>query len=281
MTSWNPLDLIPPTDLVAARLELHHAAQLVAIGIGRSFLPERSDDSHTNLFWCDGAWWSREIPGSNGLRAGLRPAELDLLLGDERLSLVGKTRQQGLSWLRRGLDEQGLVGERAELDIHYDLPDHPVAEGAAFRGDLEPGRQQLAAWYAAADGVLREMATTYGSSEVVTWPHHFDIATLLTLDAPEETEEKPDEESQRSIGMGLSPGDGNFAQPYFSVTPWPVPEQDPVELPHGFWTRENFFGAILTGEDLLAAGGEPKAQVEHFLKTAIDGGLASLGAQPG
>lgn len=270
MTSWKELDLAPPSDLLDARLELHHAAQLVAIGIGRSLVPSRPDDSHTTLSWDHDAWWGEEIPDSHGLRAGLRPVGLDLLLGDERLSLIGKTRRQGLDWLRQRLDERGLDGESAILDIHYDLPDHPVADGATFRDDLTPGLEQLTAWYDAAHGALEEIAKRYGGSPVVTWPHHFDIATLLVLDPG------ADEETARSIGVGLSPGDGNFDQPYFYVTPWPVPEQDPAELPVGFWTRDNFFGAILTGEDLLAEGGDLEAAARLYLETAIEGGLASL-----
>jgi hypothetical protein len=37
-----------------ARLQLHHAAQLVA-AMGISYLPHADDDSHTNLGWIDGS----------------------------------------------------------------------------------------------------------------------------------------------------------------------------------------------------------------------------------
>ena len=279
LNPWKRLDRISPTALLDARLELHHAAQLVAIGIGRSLVPSRSDDGHTTLTWRGATWWSEAIPGGEALRAGLRPEGLELVLGDERLGLIGKTRQQGLDWLRGQLGALGLDGDAAALDIHYDLPDHPVAGGACFRAELGPGFEQLAAWYGAADGLLREMATQYGGSPVVTWPHHFDSATLLTLDPTEAGDKESGEEAGRSIGIGLSPGDGNFAQPYFYVTPWPVPAEDPAELPLGFWTREKFFGAILTGEDLLAAGGDPEDGARRYLETAISGGLRSLGAR--
>ena len=55
-----------------------------------------------------------------------------------------------------------------------------------------------------------------------TWPHHYDSATLILLD-PAETGE-----DARSINVGMSPGDGSYAEPYWYVTPWPPPPEKTI-----------------------------------------------------
>ena len=52
-------------------------------------------------------------------------------------------------------------------------------------------------------------------SPVRCWPHHFDIATLLTI-APGQT-----------IGVGLEPGDGYYDEPYWYVNQYPAPSATP------------------------------------------------------
>ena len=47
---WRPVGTISPDALVDARLQLHHAAQLVA-AVGATLLPPRPDDGHPNLGW--------------------------------------------------------------------------------------------------------------------------------------------------------------------------------------------------------------------------------------
>ena len=78
MSEWKRLGRIAPEELGAARLELHHAVQVPAIGVGRHVVPQRDDDTNTGLAWEPGenAWLGEEVPGSGGVRAGLRPADL-------------------------------------------------------------------------------------------------------------------------------------------------------------------------------------------------------------
>lgn len=275
MSQWTPVGSLPPESLLEPRLELHHAAQLPGIGIARSLLPERDDDSHTALHWhATRQWVTDTIPGTDGLRAGLRPAELTLTLGRNgedlhTLELAGKTRQQGLDWLRETLRGLGAKANSVRLDFHYDMPPHAVEDGAAFRGALAPGFQEFAAWFGNAALLVDEIAAEHAdASPVLTWPHHFDLATLLNEGTTEGGEE-------RSIGVGLSPGDGNYAEPYFYVTPSPVDEDaQRADLPWGHWRTEGFFGAILTASELLTSG-RREHQEDHarrFLREAITAG---------
>lgn len=275
--SWIPLT-VPPKSLTEARLELHHAVQLVAIGVAKPLLPARDDDSHTTLVWRSGSGWvSHQLPGTGGLRAGLRPADLTLTVGrgDEparTCALAGRTREEGLDWLRGILAEEGVATRLGDLDFHYDMPDHPVARGQAFDGDLGAGHRELTAWYSNAEMLVSEVARDHeGSSAVLTWPHHFDLATLLSFGASNEG-------NNRTVGVGLSPGDGHYPEPYVYVTPWPFladrarPAVDP-----GGWRTEDFFGATLTATQLLAGeSSDQEDRARRFLAAAVAGSIELL-----
>ena len=72
-------------------------------------------------------------------------------------------------------------------------------------------------------------------SEARIWPHHFDIGALITLSA----------DGQQSIGLGMTPGDTHFDQPYFYCSPYPAPEAGttlPI-LAAGKWTTDGFASA--------------------------------------
>ncbi|MEM6792564.1 MAG: hypothetical protein AAF725_01160 [Acidobacteriota bacterium] len=281
MGSWQNIGRISPRQLAPARLEIHHAAQLVAIAFARPLLPAQDDDRHTALTWLDipGLWVSGKVPGSGGLRAGLRPAELVLTLGGKddpagaQLELEGRGLEEALAWLRERLVEHELEAERAQLDPHYELPDHPLASrGAAFSHELAAERAELAAYFGATAVLLAELTReNAGASPILTWPHHLDIATLIP--AGESADGRP-----QSLGVGLSPGDGSYDEPYLYVSPWPFPEAaDPAPLAVGRWHREGFHSAVLTATELLD-GEDAESRARDFLAEALGAGRRILEA---
>jgi hypothetical protein len=174
------------------------------------------------------------------------------------LRLGGSTLDEALGWLVTMLDNGARFARPS-----YEMPAHAVASGGVFGSDGRAARLELARWYATAAATLhRIVAATPGASPVRCWPHHFDIATLLR---------GPREGS--TLGVGLSPGDGSYALPYWYVTPWPYP--DPRALPPlasgGHWHRAGWFGAVLTGDAALAPA-TPAARAQallDFLEAAV------------
>jgi hypothetical protein len=70
------------------------------------------------------------------------------------------------------------------------------------------------------------------------WPHHYDIATLFALD-------DGDPETARSVGIGLSPGDSAYAEPYLYCNPWPVPDGALPTAPGPLrWHTEGFTSLV-------------------------------------
>ena len=103
------------------------------------------------------------------------------------------------------------------------------------------------------------------------WPHHFDIGTYVQLQAG-------DSETAKGIGIGMSPGDESYDQPYFYINPWP--HMDPSGLPKppapGHWHTEGFVGAIATGEEILTLEDVSRG-LHNFVKRAFDIGRQQIG----
>jgi hypothetical protein len=152
----------------------------------------------------------------------------------------------------------------AFLSYPDDFPDHPLAHGAQFEPGDEAGRKTLTAYFAVTRPLLQSIVTNQaGASPIHLWPHHFDMATLITLAGEGET--------AQTIGVGFSPGDGGYDQPYWYVTPWPYPDKAALpSLVVGTWHTEGWIGAILRADEV----GDPTSvttqqTLKTFLETAV------------
>lgn len=154
-----------------------------------------------------------------GLAAALRLSNLSILLLDSEhrvlrhLLLEGRQLSEAHAQLADAVSEQ--IGRPAELrPTSYELPSHPIERGETFRA-VTCELSGLSEWYARASGLLEEVrAQNLGASEVRLWPHHFDLATLISLGG------------EKTVGVGFSPGDASYAEPYWYVSPWPYPSRD-------------------------------------------------------
>jgi hypothetical protein len=156
-------------------------------------------------------------------------------------------------------------GERALVHPDYALPPHPLAEGGRF--EPAPGLEELARWFANADRVLRRLAAeTPGAGSVLCWPHHFDIASLIAVETDAAGE------AVVTVGVGLSPGDEFFPEPYWYVNHGP--ETQRTELPPlaaGEWVGGDWTGAVLHAARLVAApdAASQRTLLEAFLASAV------------
>jgi hypothetical protein len=173
--------------------------------------------------------------------------------------LGGRTLDQGFRWLKEAVRSMGASVDRLTSLRHYTIPDHPVAHGEPFHPD-DSATRELGGYYQGASLALSEVATARPeASEVRCWPHHFDLATLMTI--------RPG----RTVGAGLSPGDGSYAEPYYYVTPYPYPKVPLPALNVGRWHTEDWVGAVLPASHLVR-GGSAEAQrdlVQSFLGHSI------------
>lgn len=274
---WNPLGAVPSGQLADARIQLHWASQILSAAADALVVPQ-PDDSHSNLGWSGtlGALLGR--PNRTGHRVALRPADNSLLILDQDEAIIhtrrlnGETLKGTLFWLGELL---GALGGKPAVHLslrEYDMPHHGIKDGLAFGVSSSHGHE-LARWFANADMALKGvLAAESVTGEVRLWPHHFDIGALLVLDSS-----GGDAETAPSVGLGLSPGDTTYPEPYWYATAWPKPPADTVmaELSHGHWHTEGFTGAILTAEALLASE-DQYGTVDLYFRQAINACKALL-----
>jgi hypothetical protein len=279
MNSWQKVRNIDPQSLTETRIQLHYAIQFMA-AVGNFLIEPQPDYSHASLTWNSElkVFVSSLVTAERSFHVALEPISLTSLVLDAQgnqlaeFLLPQKTLNDGMNWLKQTIEPLGA--DLAKLNfVTYpdDFPDSPLARGATFNGSDEAKRQELTAYFANTNSILQAVsASTEGASSVHIWPHHFDIAILISL-----PNTKKDEAV--SIGVGMSPGDGSYDRPYWYVTPWPYP--DPTSLTQlasgGTWHTEGWIGAILTASQ-LSQGEEQQVQVEAFLDSAIEASLELL-----
>jgi hypothetical protein len=281
MNDWVRLGAVPPSDLEAARLDLHWSVQSVGM-VGKQLLEPAADHSHGSLEWLDEITALAGQPLADGSRVALQVASQELLVlsgaaeVSDRLELRSHTLKAAAAWVHDRLLERSEVARETRWEplAPVGLPDASVGRGAPF-GPAGAAHEELARWFGNGNRALRYLADREpGASPVRGWPHHFDLSTLISLDADEPPEEA------RSVGLGLSPGDGSITEPYLYVLPWPAPDAGSLPLLQGggSWVTDGWIGAALVGSDLVGLGGaaEQAAATVAFFESGLAGSKALL-----
>jgi len=265
--------------LAESRIQLHYAVQFIA-AVGAALAEPQLDSSHTTLSWnpekqlFEGVLIGTEHP----FRVALDPVNLILTVLDPvgaaiaQTPLHQKTLADGMTWLKSEIARQGADAEKVVFLAYPadDFPDHGIAHGAPFDHQDAESRQRLTTYYQDTQALLGAIVPQLeGSSPIYIWPHHFDMATLVSLPGKKDGE-------ATSIGIGFSPGDTSYTEPYWYVSPYPYP--DPAQLPplegNGFWHVNHWVGAVLTASQQSSID-----QLNSFLNSAINLSLQWLQAQ--
>ena len=266
-----------PARLRAARLQAHYALQWLARA-ARAFITATPDDSHTNLGWDEALKSFTTHPLRGGVRLGLRLADLTLLVIDasqtRSLPLDGRADSDARNWLGEQMAAFRLDPGALDAPSPYEMPADPIAGGGRYGGQGN-ALTEISAWFGNANislaSVQRQMTDRkLAASPVRCWPHHFDLATLTTLD-------KSGTEHGHSVNAGFSPGDHYYEEPYFYVSPYPYPDAATLpKLPSlGHWHTHEFTAAVAPASRIVAAG-NPQRDLDAFLRGATEACLAAL-----
>ncbi|HIK19099.1 MAG TPA: hypothetical protein IGS53_27975 [Leptolyngbyaceae cyanobacterium M33_DOE_097] len=287
MNVWQAIATPTPDTLIESRLQLHYAVQFIA-ATGAALAEALPDYSHTSLSWNPHlkAFVGPTIQGTNPFQVAIDPVAFALVVLNQQaeqvttLPLHGKSMGEGLTWLKQEVAKRGQ-DPSAIVFLDYppdDFPTHALAQGGLFEAGPEANRSELASYFHNTHALLQYVILAYEEvSEIHIWPHHFDIATLITLP-------KTQADQTLTIGVGLSPGDTSYHEPYWYVSPYPYPETTnlPAIAGDGFWHTQHWVGAVLpasclhSGEDAIAQ----QHQVEAFLESAIKASIALLKPEP-
>ena len=281
---WQALGQPPPSAIPGPRDQAHCALRIAA-SVAAVLVPPAPDWGHTTFQWDEAkrALVSVPIPGARPFVVAVRLESAAFQIYDGRGTLIMERPFNGLShadafgWFTQQAQQlHGAALPRRLEDAEEGLPP-PCQADTPIDASNTAAFAELARYYSNADRVLRAVqADQPNASPVRCWPHHSDIAMLITLDPGK------DAESARSIGVGMQPGDGSYADPYFYVTPWPYPEN--AELPTldggGAWHTEGWTGAVLVASTIVTDATAPAQgqRVEAFVASAVQGIKQLLGA---
>src|SRR3984893_6194908 len=266
--TWQPVRPEDAGKLTDCRLQLHYAAQFGAAA-GISFLEHRPDDSHTNLEWMPAlrGLCSRVIPAARrSFRIGARPSKLALMIVSEdnqpieEYKLHGRTITDATEWIRSQIKSLGVDPALYTLRRHYEIPTHSVVFGESFDASAPLLFEELSKWFANAATLLGSVVRrTRGASEIRCWPRHFDIGTLIRVT------------SNRSIGIGMEPGDDYYDEPYFYLTMTPQPTAFRAHSSslwgNGAWHTNEWVGPVHPASRLGGASAQER-QVREFIDSA-------------
>ncbi len=234
---------VSPRTLKPERLQLHYGARLLA-SVAHSLLKHEDDDSHTNLgLDASGIRLATHSIGTDEHAIVLNIASLALrwtVAGVPRATklLAGSTMEQAYGWLN---ETRPPGSQEIEERTFPDFPEHPLGDGARFGVGDEARRVQLGRYFALGQAMMDRLAERdAGVSSRRVWPHHFDIGALIAISS-----------GGTSIGIGLSPGDDYYDEPYFYMSPYPAPPVDslPVWDEPGHWHTEGFTSLVLTATE--------------------------------
>ena len=284
-SAWQLLGAFEPKALQPAIEQIHHGVQFIAM-MGKYFVKNEPDDSHTNMEWLK----SEEVLAGNWVKApkgdfrlAMRPKDLQLIVYDsgmhaiDQCSLDGKTQVEACRWVEAHLDQFGEDSSKMNLLLHYEIPNHETDEGAPFKHSEPALFEEMAKYRANSDLVLRHFAEQFETaSPVRTWPHHFDNGTYIPMvfnDAGE---------AIRSFSLGFAIPDSVVDEPYFYVTQWSVENNlDYGALPQltcGEWLPEELHGAALRASEVLGVANSRKQaeMVIQYLEEGIKGSLSMI-----
>jgi len=260
--------------IAEARIQLHYAIQPLA-ATALALNPVQADFSHMALQWEDALGFvTPPIAAIKSSRIALDPATLTLKVISDRhqvisiFALSDRTLSEAFEWIRIVIKGLGGASELI-TPIAYppdDFPDSELARSRTFH--LHSPTAALAHYYAIANQILQAISQQEPlASPARIWPHHFDLATLISLPGEISGEAK-------SIGVGLSPGDSSYDEPYWYVTPYPYPE-DLTKLPAleggGIWHTSHWVGAVLTASQFSESDTSTE-QIQTFVNSAIAAG---------
>jgi hypothetical protein len=274
---------ITPQELTESRLQLHYAVQYIA-ATGAALAEPLPDNSHTSFGWNPvlEAFVGSTIPAAQPFQIALEPISLTLIVVDDQNDAIAsfplheKTMREGLDWLQQQVSKLSADASKIVF-LDYppnDFPDHPLAHGASFDASQTLALRELADYYIMTDQLLQTIVTTNeNASAIHIWPHHLDIAMLITL---------PDTKNGHSltVGIGLSPGDTSYPEPYWYVYPYPYPDIANLPILDGqaFWHTQHWVGAVLRSSHLTknASAETQQQQVATFLHSAVQASVILL-----
>lgn len=272
MAEIDQIRSVAPAALTAVRFMTHKSAQLASMA-ARVNLDAKEDDSHTNLGWhrgFDGFLTHPIGDGEKSVEVAMIPDPFGLAIyrGADRLAslpLEGVAAGDADAWLDAQLEKLALKPVDGQ-SLPYEMPaESDAIETYSMQGQSECNAA-LAAWFSLSAAILSEFAgrnSDLSPSPVRCWPHHYDLATEVNFKGAGAG-------PAATIGIGFSPGDEHYAEPYFYISPWS--SIDMKDLPNpavtGHWHTDGFVGVVATATEALSLA-DMRSELPVFIEESF------------
>ncbi len=256
----------------------HQAAQFIAL-VGHHLIPQKADDSNTNMEYIPSGKLLQGNAIPNGTRLTLQMTDLKLNILDKEnvarktISLNGKTKQVVFDELKKSLLELGVDVSTFKNELHYEIPSHPLDEGAVFSVKNEFNFIENANYRHNAKIVLNGITGFFEQKEPIRiWPHHFDTGAFFVISKNEKGE------TTQTIGIGWAMPDSMVNEPYYYLSFWSEKPIDGLDtllpIDAGKWMIPNWNGAVLSHSEISK---EATLEGQHELvKSFFDSGIEIL-----
>ncbi len=275
-TNWKTQKSAFNENIHQALRQQHHAAQFIAM-VGHHLIPQQADDSNTNMEYIPDKdlLIGNSLP--NSMRVALQLAELKLLVLDKEnkpkkvIQLDGKTKNEVFIELAQNLADVGIDVTKLKNELHYEIPSHPLDDGAAFSIKDKNSFVENARYRYNAKIVLNEIAEAFQQDEAIRiWPHHFDTGAFYVISKNEKGE------MAQTIGIGFAIPDSMINEPYYYLSFWSADATEGLDelpsLPSGQWLMPDWNGAVLKHSEILKAdsASEQHKLVKSFYQSGIE-----------
>jgi len=254
----------------------HHASQFIAL-VGHHLIEQKPDDSNTNMQYLSEKEMLLGNELSNGLRMGLQLTTLELFLFDSRFNQIKNISLNRKSWkqvyeeLKQTLSESNVDVSNFSDKLHYEIPAHPLVNGANFTIEDSKYFKENALNFHNSKIILESIVADFKDTATIrVWPHHFDTGTFIPLSY------NTSGELTRSIGLGMAIPDSMVDEPYYYLSFWSadstenINDLSPLEI--GEWKTPEWKGAVLRFSEILKnnSAETQNGTVERFFKSGID-----------
>ncbi len=252
--NWEHASFDDKDRISSIKAQLHHVLQSCS-AFGRHYLPASEEDENAVISWVPeekimvGKWVESE---SGLVRPGLDISSKTLIFQRENaetssLDIQGNSFAQLMMWLEGQAGESGLSVDKFSADLPYELPKYDTQKGSPFLLEDDEALEALLSLYHNAFLLCSNLRGKFSNvSEVRIWPHHFDLAISVKL------KESGNADTSTYLGIGFSPGDDHYDEPYFYTNSWPFADDALLrDLSNGHWHIDDWVGGVLTLNELV------------------------------
>ncbi len=245
---------------------IHYLSQILAKA-GRTFVHQKEDDSHTNLYfdaeqnWIEGRWIETD---KGKIKLVLRITDFCMLWVDEQnealqtVSSVKKMEGEVIEQLSKIPHEFGLDTSGFNAPMHFEIPEYSF-KGQPFQMINRHNLDEWMTWRISGNQACEKVLEILNvEGEIRIWPHHFDTGIYVQAN------------EHLRIGFGFAMEDEMAGAPYFYMSGYPINGnlnyETVPELESGQWVlSEGYKGAILAIKEFE----ETSQAINKYIETAL------------